>query len=157
MAFLSPVCTILDGKTYNISYIIHYIDDIKQYQWHSSSIPVHLNFWHLALSFTLSLYVRKGPIRRSRGAGACSLVSKLSIITYFGRFKKTALYNFSWRKYRLYWPITWCESRLAIGWLLYSGWYYRQTSNISRTLVGNIIVDSDVVGASPYIYIYIYV
>ena len=28
--------------------------------------------------------------------------------------------------------------------------YYRQTSNISRTLVGNIIVDhSDVVGISP--------
>ena len=31
-----------------------------------------------------------------------------------------------------------------------SGGYYRKTSNISRTLVGNKIVDnSDVVGASP--------
>ena len=29
-------------------------------------------------------------------------------------------------------------------------WYYRKVSNISRTLVGNKIVDhSDVVGASP--------
>ena len=32
----------------------------------------------------------------------------------------------------------------------YAWWYYRKTSNISRTLVGNKIVDhSDVVGASP--------
>ena len=33
---------------------------------------------------------------------------------------------------------------------VYAHAYYRKTSNISRTLVGNIIVDnSDVVGASP--------
>ena len=37
------------------------------------------------------------------------------------------------------------EFKMSFGWI-----YYRQVSNIRRTLVGNSIVDhSDVVGASP--------
>ena len=37
---------------------------------------------------------------------------------------------------------------IILGW--FTGLIYRKTSNISRTLVGNKIVDnSDVVGASP--------
>ena len=100
MAFLSPVFSIFDGKTYNILYITHYIDAIKQYQCHSSSFPVFVNFGHfLVLSFAPPLDVRKRPIHWSCGVGASGLVSKLTNITYIWRFSK---YSLLWRKYRLY-------------------------------------------------------
>ena len=71
--------------------------------------------------------------------GACISVNNASIFDGFGTVN---MGTGSW------WASTWfgvnSGNRRA------SLWYYRKTSNISRTLVGNKIVDnSDVVGASP--------
>ena len=83
---------------------------------------IFLNIWYLAISFAPPLDIRKWSVHRSRGLGGCGLVSKLSNVTYIGcLFPRTVQYSCSRKKYRLYYPITWCESCLMTGWLQYCG------------------------------------
>ena len=89
IVFLRPVYSILDGKASNILYIILYTDDMQQIWCHSSSfLFFFLNFRHLARLFVPSQDVRKPTVRWPRWLGACGLVSKLSNITYIGRFSQ---------------------------------------------------------------------